>query len=170
MVEGTWFAYAMAGLLAAGIVGFLPFNFPRARIFMGDVGSQFCGFILSELAVVASRFDDVELSFLLVPMLLMGVLYDVAFTLVRRLAQGKQITQPHRGHLYQVAHRSGMSPVAVTLVHWGFAVIGGVASLLFIEASSAAKPFVPLLVILPQAVWTGFVVARARIARITDWG
>ncbi len=170
MVEGTWFAYAMAGLLAAGIVGFLPFNFPRARIFMGDVGSQFCGFILAELAVVASRFDDVELSFLLVPMLLMGVLYDVAFTLVRRLAQGKQITQPHRGHLYQVAHRSGMSPVAVTLVHWGFAVIGGVASLLFIEASSAAKPFVPLLVILPQAVWTAVVVARARIARITDWG
>lgn len=170
VMEGTWFAYAMAGLLAAGIAGFLPFNFPRARIFMGDVGSQFCGFILAELAVVASRFDDVELSFLLVPMLLTGVLYDVAFTLVRRTLQGKRITQPHRGHLYQVAHRAGMSPVAVTLVHWGFAVIGGVACLLFIEAASATKPFVPLLVILPQAAWTGFVVARARIAGITDWG
>ena len=170
VMEGSWFAYGMAGLLAAGIVGFLPFNFPRARIFMGDVGSQFCGFILAELAVVASRFDDVELSFLLVPMLLAGVLYDVAFTLVRRLAQGKRITEAHRGHLYQVAHRSGMSPVMVTLVHWGFAVIGGVACLLFIEASSGAKPFVPLLVILPQAVWTVFVVARARVAGVTDWG
>lgn len=170
VMEGSWFAYAMAGLLAAGIAGFLPFNFPRARIFMGDVGSQFCGFILAELAVVASRFDDVELSFLLVPMLLAGVLYDVAFTLVRRLAQGKRITEAHRGHLYQVAHRSGLSPVVVTLVHWGFTVIGGVACLLFIEASSAAKPFVPLLVILPQAAWTVFVVARARVAGITDWG
>ena len=56
---------------------------------MGDVGSQFCGFMLAVLAVVASRFDGVELSFLLVPMLLSGVLFDVAFTLVRRALQGE---------------------------------------------------------------------------------
>ena len=60
-----------------GWLGFLPFNFPRARIFMGDVGSQFCGFMLAVLAWSASRFDGVELSFLLVPMLLSGVLFDV---------------------------------------------------------------------------------------------
>ncbi len=108
--HGGWFAYAAAGLLAAGLAGFLPFNFPRARIFMGDVGSQFCGFMLAVLAVVASRFDGVELSFLLVPMLLSGVLFDVAFTLVRRGMQGEAITRPHRGHLYQVAQRSGFPP------------------------------------------------------------
>ena len=65
-----WFGYAAAGLLASGLAGFLPFNFPRARIFLGDVGSQFCGFMLAVLAVVASRFEGVELSFLLMPMLL----------------------------------------------------------------------------------------------------
>lgn len=168
--EGSWFAYAMAGILAAGIAGFLPFNFPRARIFMGDVGSQFCGFMLAQLAVVASRFDGVELSFLLVPMMLAGVLYDVSFTLVRRSAQGKRVTQPHRGHLYQIAHRSGVSPVAVTLAHWGFAVIGGVASLLFTKVPPATKPFIPLLVVVPQAIWTVFVIRRARAAAIGDWG
>src|ERR1700728_3501609 len=83
-VHDGWFAYFAALLLAAGVAGFLPFNFPRARIFMGDVGSQFCGFVLAVLGVVASRFEGVELSFLLVPMLLSGVLFDVAFTLVRR--------------------------------------------------------------------------------------
>ena len=57
-----FFAYFASLLLIAGLAGFLPFNFPRARIFMGDVGSQFCGFILAILAVVASRFDNVELS------------------------------------------------------------------------------------------------------------
>ena len=86
---GGWFAYFAALLLAAGLAGFLPFNFPRARIFMGDVGSQFCGFILAVLAVVASRFDGVELSFLIVPMLLSGVLFDVAFTLIRRARRGR---------------------------------------------------------------------------------
>ena len=108
--HGGWFAYAAAGLLAAGVAGFLPFNFPKARIFMGDVGSQFCGFMLAVLAVVASRFDGVEFSFLLMPMLLSGVLFDVAFTLVRRTLAGEAITRPHRGHLYQVAQRCGVSP------------------------------------------------------------
>ena len=153
-----FFAYFASLLLVAGLAGFLPFNFPRARIFMGDVGSQFCGFILAILAVVASRFDNVELSFLIVPMLLSGVLFDVAFTLVRRTVAGERLTEPHRGHLYQVAHRSGLSAAAVTLVHWGFAGFGGVCSLLFLAAPSPAKPFVPLLTLPPQLCWLGFVV------------
>ncbi|HEY1412997.1 MAG TPA: MraY family glycosyltransferase, partial [Rhodopila sp.] len=151
--HGGWFAYAAAGLLATGLAGFLPFNFPKARIFMGDVGSQFCGFMLAVLAVVASRFDGVELSFLLMPMLLSGVLCDVAFTLLRRALAGESVTRPHRGHLYQVAQRSGLSPVAVTLVHWGFAIFGGACCLLFIAVPSAYKPEVPFVTVLPQVPW-----------------
>ena len=168
--HGGWFAYATAGLLAAGLAGFLPFNFPKARIFMGDVGSQFCGFMLAVLAIVASRFEGVELSFLLMPMLLSGVLFDVGFTLARRALQGEALTQPHRGHLYQVAQRSGVSPVAITLVHWGFAVFGGACCLLFIAAPSLYKPPVPFITVLPQLVWVLFVVHRARAADLTRWG
>src|SRR6185312_7098565 len=121
-MAGGWFVYFASLLLAAGLIGFLPFNFPRARIFMGDVGSQFCGFVLAVLGIAASRFESVEMSFLLVPLLLSGVLYDVAFTLVRRALAGENVARAHRGHLYQVAHRAGMRPVTVTSVHWGFAV------------------------------------------------
>ena len=152
------------------MAGFLPFNFPRARIFMGDVGSQFCGFMLAVLAVVASRFDGVELSFLLVPMLLSGVLFDVAFTLVRRWHAGERLTAPHRGHLYQVAQRTGIPAVAVTLVHWGFALFGGLCCLAFIAAPSPLKPYVPLATLVPQAVWVVVVVRRAGWAEIGRWG
>ncbi len=165
-----FFAYFASLLLIAGLAGFLPFNFPRARIFMGDVGSQFCGFILAILAVVASRFDNVELSFLIVPMLLSGVLFDVAFTLVRRTVAGERLTEPHRGHLYQVAHRSGLSAAAVTLVHWGFAGFGGICSLLFLAAPTPAKPFVPLLTLPPQICWLGFVASCAKDSGIPRWG
>ncbi len=164
-----WFAYFAALLLAAGVVGFLPFNFPRARIFMGDVGSQFCGFVLAVLAVAASRFEGVELSFLLVPMLLSGVLFDVAFTLARRLLAGERITQAHRGHLYQVAVRAGVPAWAVSLVHAGFAGFAGLVALGFIAAPVAAKPFVPLLTLGPQLVWLRLVVRRARRAGIGRW-
>ena len=168
VAHGAWFAYAASGLLAAGLVGFLPFNFPRARIFMGDVGSQFCGFMLAVLGVVASRFDGVELSNLLVPMLLSGVLFDVAFTLLRRTLAGERVTQPHRGHLYQVAQRSGVPAVAVTLLHWGFAAFGGMCCLIFLAVPSAWKPAVPFLTIVPQTIWLAFVVRRAR--QLGRWG
>jgi len=168
--HGGWFAYGASLLLASGLAGFLPFNFPRARIFMGDVGSQFCGFMLAVLAVVASRFDGVELSFLLVPMLLSGVLFDVAFTLVRRWHAGERLTAPHRGHLYQVAQRTGIPAVAVTLVHWGFALFGGLCCLAFIAAPSPLKPYVPLATLLPQALWVFLVTRRAGWADIGRWG
>jgi UDP-GlcNAc:undecaprenyl-phosphate GlcNAc-1-phosphate transferase len=170
VATGGWFAYAMAGLLAAGVLGFVPFNFPRARIFMGDVGSQFCGFMLAQLAIVASRFDGVELSFLLVPMLLFGVLYDVAFTLCRRAWQGERVTEGHRGHLYQIANRAGLSATRVSLIHWGFAAWGGLACVIFMAVGSAAKPFVPLLVLAPQLIWTWLVRAWAARAGVGRWG
>ena len=168
--HASWFAYAASLLLAAGIAGFLPFNFPRARIFMGDVGSQFCGFMLAVLAVVASRFQGVQMSFLLVPMLLSGVLFDVTFTLVRRALAGQRVTAPHRAHLYQVAQRAGVPTPAVALVHWGFALYGGLCCLVFIAVPSPWKVLVPGLTLLPQLAWLAFVARRARAAGIQRWG
>jgi UDP-GlcNAc:undecaprenyl-phosphate GlcNAc-1-phosphate transferase len=165
-----WFCYAASGLLAAGLIGFLPFNFPRAKIFMGDVGSQFCGFMIAVLGVVASRFEGSELSFLLVPMLLSGVLFDVGFTLVRRALAGESLTKPHRGHLYQIAHRSGVPAVAVTLIHWGFAIFGGLCCLAFLDASGGWKLLALSMTLPPQLIWLAFVVWRARRERLERWG
>jgi UDP-GlcNAc:undecaprenyl-phosphate GlcNAc-1-phosphate transferase len=167
--QGAWFVYFAALLLAAGLIGFLPFNFPRARIFMGDVGSQFCGFVLAVLGVAAARFERIEMSFLLVPCLLSGVLFDVAFTLLRRAAAGERLTEAHRGHLYQVAQRAGMDARLVAALHWGFAAVGGLVSILFVAAPSSLKPLLPLLLLPPQFVWLGYVARRARRAGIARW-
>jgi UDP-GlcNAc:undecaprenyl-phosphate GlcNAc-1-phosphate transferase len=167
--QDGWFVYFAALLLAAGIAGFLPYNFPRARIFMGDVGSQFCGFVLAVLGVAAARFQAVDMSFLLVPLLLFGVLFDVAFTLVRRVLAGDNPTQAHRGHLYQIAHRSGVDARWIAAAHWGFAAFGGVVCLTFIHAPSAAKPFIAPMVLAPQLAWLGFVFSRARKSAIGRW-
>ena len=166
---GGWFVYFAGLLLASGLVGFLPFNFPRARIFMGDVGSQFCGFVLAVLAVAAGRFQSVELSVLLVPMLLAGVLWDVGFTLVRRLAAGERVWRAHRGHLYQVAHRAGVPAAVVTVVHWGFVGWGAACCLVFLEAEGWGRAAAPLLVVPVQAVWTVWVVRRTRRFHIGAW-
>ena len=167
--HGGGFALVACPLLAAGLAGFLPFNYPRARIFMGDVGSQFCGFVLAAAGVAAARFPGAELSILLAPMLLAGVLFDVAFTLARRALAGERLTQPHRGHLYQVAHRSGADPAAVAAIHWGFATWGGACCWLLLAAPGPAKPLAALLVLPPQLIWLAWVARRARRAALGRW-
>ncbi len=168
-MQGNAFIYLAAMLLAAGLLGFLPFNFPYARIFMGDVGSQFTGFVLAMLGVVAARFERMELSFLVVPLLLSGVLSDVLFTLCRRVLAGERVTQAHRGHLYQIAHRAGMDPRLIALTHWGFVLFGGLCCLLFLNNTSPQRHLVLLLPAIPQIVWFFYVRARAVRAGIGRW-
>ena len=112
--HGGWFAFFAALLLAAGLIGFLPFNFPplhptRARIFMGDVGSQFCGFVLAMLGVVASRFDGVELPLLLMPMLPIsrGIKTELSRP-VRERMEASMRAMPRLVHPY-------LSPILATL-------------------------------------------------------
>jgi UDP-GlcNAc:undecaprenyl-phosphate GlcNAc-1-phosphate transferase len=167
--QADGFVQAASLVLAAGIVGFLPFNYPRARIFMGDVGSQFIGFISAILGVLASRFGAQTLSVLLVPMLLFGVYFDVVFTLARRFAAGDRLTEAHRSHLYQVAQRAGTPAPVVTLVHWAMVVWGGVCCIAFEAVSGRTKPLIPLAVVLPQVAWLIYVSRTAQRAGLPKW-
>ena len=145
--------------LIAGIAGFLPWNYPRARIFMGDVGSQFCGYVLAVLALLGATGRHP----LLVPFALAGLLFDVIFTLIRRFGAGEQVTQAHRGHLYQIANRTGVPAAVVTLVHWGFAAWGVWLGLM------AWHPWQIAAVLLPQIVWAVAVIARTRSRPAGSW-
>lgn len=169
-LHGGFFVYTTALLLAGGVAGFLPFNYPRARIFMGDVGSQFCGFMLAVLGIAATHYQHVSLSFLVVPLLLSGVLLDVGFTLIRRAVAKQNLTQAHRGHLYQVAHRAGMDARLIALIYWGFAAFGGATVIGFLHAGTDWKPVVIFAPLIPFALWAVIVVRLARRAGLGAWG
>ncbi len=168
-VVGGYFIYTASLLLAGGVLGFLPFNYPKGRIFMGDVGSQFCGFMLALFGVAAARFEQVQMSFLLVPFLLSGVLYDVTFTLIRRSLARENIARAHNGHLYQVVRRAGMDARLVAIIHWLFAVLGGVTAIAFISTPSVPRLWIGLVPLAVQILWTLYVSARARRAGIGRW-
>lgn len=96
------------GVIGAAVLGFLPSNFPRARMFMGDVGSAALGFLLAALVVrgVLERGLDLLLA-LALPHL--GFVLDAAITFGRRVARGERVTEPHREHFYQRLVRSGLA-------------------------------------------------------------
>jgi UDP-GlcNAc:undecaprenyl-phosphate GlcNAc-1-phosphate transferase len=164
--QGGWFVYAAALILAAGFAGFLPFNLHPARIFMGDVGSQFAGFMLAVLAVATARFDTQQLSFLIVPLLLFGLLFDATFTLARRALMRERLAEGHRTHLYQLAQRAGMPVRAVAATYWGFAVFHAALAATFLALPAVLKPLVVLPALAVQLGWLAHVMQRMRAAGI----
>lgn len=164
--HGGWFVYAAALILAAGFAGFLPFNLHPARIFMGDVGSQFAGFMLAVLAIAAARFDAQQLSFLIVPLLLFGLLFDAAFTLARRALMRERLAEGHRTHLYQLAQRAGVPVRAVAGVYWGFAAFHAALAAMFLQLPAGLKPLVVLPALAVQFCWLAYVMRRMRLAGI----
>jgi Fuc2NAc and GlcNAc transferase len=121
----SWAAASLTGLSVAGGVqwaevlcgasclGFLRWNWPAAKIFMGDVGSGFLGYTLAILAVAASRADPVGLW---VWLILGGAFFvDATTTLVRRSLRREHVHLAHRSHAYQWLARRWRSHAKVTL-------------------------------------------------------
>ncbi|QBH19153.1 glycosyltransferase family 4 protein [Alcaligenes faecalis] len=100
-------------LLACSVAGFLVWNFPPARIFMGDAGSGFLGMTLGGLAIQAAWIDDrLFWSWII----LSGVfISDATCTLIRRLARKEKVYEAHRSHAYQYASRRFGSHRPVTM-------------------------------------------------------
>ena len=150
LLTGQWHWLALA--LLAGCLGFLPFNFPRARIFLGDVGSGALGYALAGLAVAALvTLPPATAPLLLLP--LCAFLVDAGFTLYGRMLRGEQWWTPHVGHLYQQgARRYGHA--VITLVYMAF---GGVSLLLSyaLSGSVGSAPVLAVIVLyaLGGALW-----------------
>ncbi|MGE8189446.1 MraY family glycosyltransferase [Pseudomonas sp. NPDC086278] len=100
-------------LLASACAGFLIWNFPPAKIFMGDAGSGFLGLILGGLALQAAGIAPQLLWSWLI---LAGVfIVDATYTMLHRLIRGEKVYEAHRSHAYQYASRHHLSHKKITL-------------------------------------------------------
>ncbi len=110
-----------AWLLAATCAGFLVWNWPPARIFMGDVGSGLIGFIFAVLALVSEQSGAVPL--LIWVLLLLIFVGDSTLTLLNRMIKGEKWYTAHRSHGYQRLTQRGYSHRRVTLCFIGINVL-----------------------------------------------
>lgn len=145
-------AIILSLIVSGAALGFLPHNFPRARMFMGDVGSAPLGFLLSVLVVWLVKIRGYSV---LIPLILLHLNFvlDTGITLVRRVLRGENWKEPHREHFYQRLLRSGKSHEFVTSSFLGIQVLVLAMIGLYMQSS------LPLRVVLIAGVtlvWVGF--------------
>ena len=153
--EGSSFVYIISYSLLAGALGFLFLNFPPAKIILGDVGAAFLGFVFAVLAIIATRYDESRTSFLVIPLLTFNLIYDTSYTFLRRLAQGKNVLEAHREHLYQLMNRSGFSHMEVVLTQYCMVFMQGLGALWIVNIPGNERMlvFIPFLAFQLAYTW-----------------
>jgi Fuc2NAc and GlcNAc transferase len=125
---------ALGLLIAAASIGFLLHNWHPAKVFMGDAGSGFFGFLLAALPLLEPDRNTVPL-WLCAVLLMWPFLADTGITLIRRAIRGENLLSAHRSHIYQRLVLGGRSHSYVALVYAGLAVLGIVASIAVVLAT-----------------------------------
>jgi UDP-GlcNAc:undecaprenyl-phosphate/decaprenyl-phosphate GlcNAc-1-phosphate transferase len=132
--QGQIFSAMIFSVFAGSLAGFVRYNFPPAKIFMGDAGSLFIGFILASLAVTTSYVIPESPSLLpvLIPVIVLGVpIFDMISVVFIRFTEGRPVFIGDRRHLSHRLVDSGMTQRgAVLLIYLTSAVVGSVAILL----------------------------------------
>ncbi|MBF0301872.1 MAG: undecaprenyl/decaprenyl-phosphate alpha-N-acetylglucosaminyl 1-phosphate transferase [Desulfamplus sp.] len=160
--QGSNFTYMVSYTLASGTLGFLIFNFPRGKLFMGDIGSTFLGFSFATLSIIASLYDDAHTSLLIIPLLFFHFIYDTFFTFMRRLLKGENVFHAHRTHLYQLFNRLGYTHFQVTMFYYTVALVQGFGALWMIKIEGLERllVFIPYLIF--QIVYSIVIIYHAK--------
>ncbi len=147
------------GLMAVGItmacvlLGFLPYNFNPASIFMGDSGSLFLGYLLAGYTLQGSLHSDPVLALLILPVLLGVPVLDTGMAILRRLVSDRTVFAPDRSHIHHRLVEKGSERTAVMTLYlvgawfgsaaflmgilpvvWGYALAGGTAAVALVWA------------------------------------
>ena len=136
----------MAAALAGACFGFLPYNFNPAKIFMGDTGSTFLGFILACISIQGPFKMYVAF---MVPLLVLGLpIFDTLFAIVRRLAKGQGIMTPDRGHLHHRLIDKGFSHRTTVIILYGMSAILAISGIIMILSGISRAMILIILVVL----------------------
>ncbi len=142
-IMGNTFVLVMATVLAVSTIGFLFYNFHPAKIFMGDTGALFLGFMISVLALLG--FKNVTFVSLVIPIVMLGVpISDTFFAIVRRLLNKQPPFQPDKSHLHHRLLSIGFTHRQTVIIIYGIAIMFGLAAVIF----SMAKLWGAILLIL----------------------
>ena len=136
---GTGSEPLLLACLTGACIGFIPYNRNPAKIFMGDVGSQFLGFVLSCISIMGMFKFHAIITFL-IPLLALAVpLFDTIFAFLRRIVHGQSPFHADRGHIHHRLLAMGMNQKQVVAVLYGISAIFGFVAVLIAGPGTAVR-------------------------------
>lgn len=143
--QNFWVVAILTAALAGSALGFLQHNFNPAKIFMGDTGSMFLGYMLAGISVLGTVKSAATIA-LVVPIVALGLpIMDTAFAIIRRYSHGHPIFKPDKGHLHHRLLEMGLTQKQAVLLMY---TISGCLGLSAIVLSEVNKTFGVLLIML----------------------
>jgi UDP-GlcNAc:undecaprenyl-phosphate GlcNAc-1-phosphate transferase len=154
--EYTDLVMVVSFALAGAVIGFLPYNFNPARIFMGDAGSVFVGYVLAAMMIMfASKFGMVK--WFVGAIFIFGLpIFDTGVAVIRRVINRRPIMMPDRSHLYnQLVDRMGLSIRTTVGILYGLSAVFAAAGLivLYLPGRVASLIYAVSGVVFLLAVW-----------------
>lgn len=128
-IMGNIYVFSVGIILIGAILGFLVFNFHPAKIFMGDTGALFLGFVIAVISLLG--FKNVTVISFIVPVIVLGVpISDTLFAIVRRLVKQVPLSQPDKYHLHHCLLRLGYTHRQTVLIIYGMSSGFGLAAIM----------------------------------------
>ncbi|MBQ7718330.1 MAG: undecaprenyl/decaprenyl-phosphate alpha-N-acetylglucosaminyl 1-phosphate transferase [Clostridia bacterium] len=144
--------------LAGACFGFLPYNFNPAKIFMGDTGAMFLGFILSTVSIMGVFKAYAVISFI-VPFLVLGLpLFDTGFAIFRRMKNHKPIMGADRGHLHHKLLDMGFTQRQTVGILYLICTVLGLSAVVLIGAGAIRALVLVLIIIVAMII--AFIIIR----------
>jgi UDP-GlcNAc:undecaprenyl-phosphate GlcNAc-1-phosphate transferase len=158
-MHADFYVMFFASLLIGACAGFLRWNFPPAKVFMGDTGSQFLGLTLAALSLLENRKGTAAVTLLLPLVALALPLADSAGAFLRRLAHHQHVFRGDTQHLHHQLLEIGLSRRAALFAMWGLSATFALVAVLI---ESLSRAWIPLLVtVLGAVLFVTFELLRA---------
>ncbi|MBQ6808189.1 MAG: undecaprenyl/decaprenyl-phosphate alpha-N-acetylglucosaminyl 1-phosphate transferase [Firmicutes bacterium] len=146
--QGEFTAAALAGVLAASALGFLPYNFNPAKTFMGDCGALFLGFVLGALSLMGLSKGATVVS-VFIPFIILGIpIFDTFCAIFRRMYLKKPIFAADKMHLHQTLLSMGLSHRQTVLTIYAISLVMGISAVLMAILATAQATAVLIAVTL----------------------
>jgi UDP-GlcNAc:undecaprenyl-phosphate GlcNAc-1-phosphate transferase len=138
--------------MTGACLGFVPYNFNPAKIFMGDTGSTFLGFMLATISIQGLFKAYTVISFA-VPFLLLGLpIFDICFSVIRRVAHGKNPMQADRGHFHHRLIDMGFSQKQTVAILYIISALLGLCAIIW-----ASDDMFKAVILLVSILVVGFI-------------
>ncbi|ULT56448.1 undecaprenyl/decaprenyl-phosphate alpha-N-acetylglucosaminyl 1-phosphate transferase [Neobacillus drentensis] len=132
-IQGYLYVFVIGLIVLMSTLGFLVYNFHPAKIFMGDTGALFLGFIISVLSLLG--FKNVTFISFIIPVIILGVpISDTLFAIIRRIINKQPLSAPDKSHLHHCMLRMGFSHRQTVLLIYAMAAFFGLVAVIFSQA------------------------------------